>query len=167
VRDRSRSRTRKPKTPPPAERWRRIGKDWECPACGKQFVQAGLRHSCTIVPLEAHFHDRPEARKLFDAYRAAIEQEGPVRLSVAKTRIGFITRMTFAAVMPRKSFLRTHFLLRRRAESRRFTRVDYLPPYWVHVLKISDVTAIDEEVRAWLREAYRLGSETPGTRGRP
>ncbi len=147
---------------PPAEQWSRHRGQWCCPACGKLFARLGQGHSCAVVPLDHHFEDRPRARELFDAFRSAIEQTcGPVRLSVAKTRIGLITRITFAVVMPRKSYLRAHILLPRKVDSPRFLRVDDGPPHWVHHFEIRDESDLDEELRALLREAYQVGSHEP------
>jgi hypothetical protein len=129
---------------------------WRCPECGKTFAQRGQSHSCTVVPLGHHFENRPQARTLFDALRAAVEKAGgPFRLSIARTRIGFIDRMTFAAVMPRKQYLRMHFVLRRQLRSPRFVRVDHVAPYWVHVLEIHAESDIDAELCRWLGESYR------------
>jgi uncharacterized protein DUF5655 len=81
-----------------------------------------------------------------------------VRLSVAKTRIGFITGITFATATPRKRYLRAGFLLLRRARSPRFVGVQHVTPWWAHTLEIRDEAEIDDEVRAWLREAYEVGA---------
>ncbi len=81
-----------------------------------------------------------------------------MRLSVAKTRIGLITHLTFAAVQPRRDYLRAHILLRRRVESPRFIRIDNGPPYWVHHFRIRDEADLDQELRVLLREAYTVGA---------
>ncbi|MFQ5740387.1 MAG: DUF5655 domain-containing protein [Acidobacteriota bacterium] len=147
------------KTPPPASSWSRCGSLWQCPGCGKLYPRAGQGHSCCVVSLEDHFRSRPRARQLFDAFRGAVEEVGgPVRLSIAKTRIGLITRLTFSAVMPRKDYLRAHILLRRRVPSQRFIRIDDGPPYWVHHFEVRDEADLDDELRTWLREAYRVGT---------
>ncbi len=153
------SRRRNVISTPPAHEWVPSGESWRCPACGKIFPRAGQGHSCRVVPLDEHFRDRPRARELFEAFRAAVEEEGgPVRLSVAKTRIGIIARITFAALMVRKDYLRGHILLRRRADSRRFHRVDEGPPYWVHHFEIRHEADLDREFRAWLLESYVVGA---------
>ena len=94
-----------------------------------------------------------------DAFLSAVrESGGPVRLSVAKTRIGLITGMTFAAVMPRRDYLRAHVVLRRRLRSARFLRIDRFQPYWVHVFEVHDEADLDDELRGWLRESYHVGT---------
>ncbi len=145
------------KAVPPASSWLRRGSLWQCPGCGKLYPRAGQMHSCCVVSLQAHFRGRPRARQLFDAFLDAVHEIGPVRLSIAKTRIGLITRMTFAAVMPRNHYLRGHILLRQKVLSDRFIRVDEGPPYWVHHFEVRDEGDLDEEFRCWLLEAYRVG----------
>ena len=51
---------------------------WTCERCGKSFVTRNLYHSCTVVPLETHFVDRPNAWRLFQAVRSVLEENGPV-----------------------------------------------------------------------------------------
>jgi hypothetical protein len=144
---------------PSAASWSRNGRLWECPTCRKQYPRAGQAHSCVVVSLDALFHDRPRARELFEAFRAAVEAAaGPVRLSIAETRIGLMNEITFAAVMPRKNFLRAHLVLRRMVSSPRFVRIDAVKPYWVHVFEIRDERAVDAELRALIRESYALGA---------
>jgi len=146
---------------PPAAAWSRDGDLWRCPSCGKLYPRAGQGHSCVIVDVAEHFVNRPRAKELFDAFCSALEKAGgPFRLSVAKTRIGIITKVTFAAIMPRKTFLRGHLLLRRRIETQRFHRVERAPNYWIHHFVIYDERDLDSEFLEWLREAWRVGSKT-------
>ena len=57
-------------------------------------------------------------------------------LAVAKTQNGLITKIPFASVRPRRP----------RA-----------PPYWVYFFEIHDEADLDDEMRSWLREGYRVG----------
>ncbi len=143
---------------PPGEAWLPVGGRWQCPDCGKQFVKPGLSHSCGQVSLEQHFAQRPRARALFNALCDTLQKAGgPFRLSVAKTRIGLINGITFAAVMPRKDFVRFHILLLRRLESARPVRIDHFPPWFVHTFELRDAHELDADMRGWLREAWSLG----------
>ena len=143
---------------PPADLWREIGDLWKCPECGKLYPRAGQGHSCVTISLDQHFHNRPRARELFNSLLATVDMVGgPVRLSIAKTRIGLITRITFAAVAPRKDYLRAHILLSRRVDSPLFLRVDDGPPYWVHHFEIRNIADINDDLRVLLRESYELG----------
>lgn len=138
--------------------WSRAEDGWKCPRCHKRFIKPGLSHSCAIIALDDHFLGRPRSRQLFDALTATIETAGgPFRLSIAKTRIGLINGITFAAIMPRKNHLRFHFLLKRRLDSNRVVKLEYYDPWYVHVLELHAESELNDELRIWLREAWLLG----------
>lgn len=138
--------------------WSRTADGWKCPRCQKRFIKPGLSHSCAIIALDEHFAGRPRSRQLFDALTSTIEKAGgPFRLSIAKTRIGLINGITFAAIMPRKNHLRFHFLLKRRIDSERVVKLEYYEPWYVHILELHEESELDEELRSWLGEAWKLG----------
>ena len=87
---------------------------WRCPNCGKPYVTRNQWHSCVVVPLERHFVGRPRARQLFDAYLAAVESQGPVTVSVSRSRIEIMTRARFTGAAVRKDSLRSTLWLKRR-----------------------------------------------------
>jgi hypothetical protein len=60
---------------------------WRCPRCGKSYVTRNLWHSCVVIPLEALFVGRPRALELYRSVLRLLEAEGPVTVSVSKTRI--------------------------------------------------------------------------------
>jgi len=64
----------------------------------------------------------------------------------------------FAGVALQKRGLRVSSWLKRRIDSPRFAKVELIPPrnfiYSFHVRSQED---LDDEVRAWLAEAYRVG----------
>src|SRR5262245_28758530 len=133
---------------------------WTCPRCGNAFANENNSHSCVAVPLEAHFQRRPQARRVFDAFRAAVEAEGHVTLVSSKGRIAFMTRVRFAAVYQRATGIRVHFWLRRRAESARFVRVDHLPPgNWIHFVDLHAPEDVDDEIVSLIREARLIGDQ--------
>jgi hypothetical protein len=68
--------------------------------------------------------------------------------------------MSFAALVPRSRWLDGHLVLARRVDSARFRRIDvYSPRNVVHTFRLSSPTEVDEQFRAWLAEAYRVGSQ--------
>jgi hypothetical protein len=140
---------------PPAER-----PLWTCPRCGKRFVTPNLWHSCQTRSLDEHFTDRPRARELFEAFRTAVETLGPVALVLNKTGIGFMTRVRFTGVQPRRDYLRAGVWLKRRVHSPRFVRVDwYGHDDWVHFFEIRSEGDIDAELIDLLREARAVGDQ--------
>jgi hypothetical protein len=140
---------------PPAER-----PLWSCPECGKLFVTPNMSHSCQTRSLDEQFAGRPRARELFEAFRAAIESLGPVTVVLNKTEIGFMTRVRFTGVQPRRDYLRAGLWLKRRADSARFARVDwYGHDDWVHFFDIRAESDIDDELMTLLREARAVGDQ--------
>ena len=138
----------------------RLSPLWTCPKCRKQYVSRNLWHSCVQVSIEDHFVGRPPPRELFDAFLAAVEELGPVSVAVSKTRIEFMTRVRFAGCQVRKEYLRASFWLKRRAESPRFVRTEFIPPNnWVYLFEIRHETDIDDDIRAFLREARAVGDQ--------
>jgi len=134
---------------------------WRCPKCRRVFANRLQSHACGRHSLAPHFAGKgPEIRRLFNAVRDEIRRIGPVRVLPEKTRIAFQVRMSFAQVTPHRGWLDGHLVLARRIESPRFRKVEtYSPRNHVHVFRLYDVTDIDDEFRAWLVEAYRVGEQ--------
>jgi hypothetical protein len=56
--------------------------------------------------------------------------------------------------------LDAHVVLTRRLESPRFRRIESLTPNChVHHFRIVSLSELDEEVKRWLQEAYRVGAQ--------
>ena len=134
---------------------------WECPRCQRGFANRNQSHACGTYELEPLFAGSdPNVRVAFDRIVSLIRGLGPVTVLPEKTRIAFQVRMSFAAVMPRKRWLDGHVVLARRWEHPRLTRIDYISPRnLVHHFRISDPADVDDEVRAWLAEAYAVGEQ--------
>jgi hypothetical protein len=133
---------------------------WTCPRCGKSYVTRNSAHSCVIVPLDDHFIGRPRARQLFDALLAALVREGPVTVSVSRTRIEFMTRARFAGVQVRRDHLRLGLWLKRRVAWPRFVKVEhYGRDDWGYTVLIRDESDLDAGLAAWLREARLVGDQ--------
>ena len=97
---------------------------------------------------------------MFDKVRAMVERIGPVRILPEKTRIAFQVRMSFAQLTPRNKWLDGHVVLARRLEGPRFRKVEtFSPRNHLHAFRISSIDEIDEEMRAWLTEAYAVGNQ--------
>jgi Domain of unknown function (DUF5655) len=136
---------------------------WRCPTCGQTFTSRNMPHSCQVVPLDRHFEGREALRPVFDAFVAAARENGPMTINATKSRITLQAEMRFAAVETRRARLKAHVVLGRPIESPRFTKVEHLPPaYYVHHFELAQVEDVDDEVRAWLTEAYFRRSRAPG-----
>jgi len=114
------------------------------------------------VTLDEFFAGPPEPRQIFDALRLAVDALGPVEVRVTKSQVAFRRRRAFAwAWMPGAYLRGKHpplvltLALRRRDPSPRWKEVvEPYPGRFTHHLELSSPAEIDDEVRAWLQEAW-------------
>jgi hypothetical protein len=135
---------------------------WECPRCGRTFANANQTHTCAALgDLDRHFAAcDPAVLATFDRVRAIVDALGPVSVLAEKSRIAFHVRMSFAAFMPRRTWLDGHLVLARRIDSPRFRRIEvYSPRNILHAFRLTGPAEIDEEFAGWLAEAYEVGAQ--------
>jgi len=135
---------------------------WTCPKCGRSFVTRNMPHSCGPYSVRAFLEGKSRsAVALYRCFARLVRDCGPVRIAPARTRIGFQVRMIFAAVNKLDDRgLDAHVVLTRRLGSPRFRRIESLAPRsHVHHFRIGAASELDQEVRDWLREAYRVGTQ--------
>lgn len=134
---------------------------WTCPTCGRQFANRNQSHFCSDVTLESHFAGKPpETRVLFDAFLAAVQSHGRVTVLPEKTRIAFQVRMSFAAIMTRRGYLRGHLVLAKRCESPCFIKIETISPRnHVHSFELRNVTQFKGEFGRFIGDAYRVGCQ--------
>ncbi|HSA54314.1 MAG TPA: DUF5655 domain-containing protein [Gemmatimonadaceae bacterium] len=134
---------------------------WRCRTCGREFANANQTHACGTHDLEHHFSGKPAGvRELYEAVVSAIREIGPVRVLPEKTRIAFQVRISFAQVTPRRGWIDGHVILARRLEHPRFRKVEtFSPRNHLHAFRLHDPDEVDDEFRAWLREAYAVGEQ--------
>ena len=78
---------------------------WTCPRRGKSYVTRNMWHSCVVIPRSAHFDGRPPRPELYDAVLSFLRADGPITVSVSKTRIEFLTRARFAGIRVRRDYV--------------------------------------------------------------
>jgi len=111
---------------------------------------------------EEFFAGRDESRRVFDALRAAIEEDGPAELRVSKSQIAFARGQVFArAWVPDQYLGAGHPPLvltlgfRHRDPSPRWKQVvEPAPGRYTHHLELRSEDEIDQQVREWIREAW-------------
>jgi hypothetical protein len=116
-----------------------------------------------MTTLDEYFAGWEEARALFDALRDAVAALGAIELRVTKSQVAFRTSQgkAFAwAWIPgrilrgRTAPLVLTLPLRHRDPSPRWKQiVEPAPGRFTHHLELYTTGDIDDEVRAWLREA--------------
>jgi hypothetical protein len=134
---------------------------WTCPTCGRGFANRNQFHFCSDVSLDDHFEGKePHVVAIFKKLRTVARRSGPVKVLPEKTRIAFQVRMSYAAFTLRRRWVDGHVVLARRLDSPRFRRVDVISPRnQVHVFRLKDPSEVDDEVAAWLAEAYEVGQQ--------
>jgi hypothetical protein len=140
----------------PRDAARRARPLWTCPKCGQSFVTKNLWHSCVARTVDDFFAGQPLKKRLFDAYLRFIRRCEPVVVNVTKTCISIQARVRFAGipVLTKGDGLLCGFWLKRRIDSPRFTKVEFIPPNnWVYRFLLRDAAGLDDEVSAWIREA--------------
>ncbi len=125
------------------------------------FANRNQTHTCGLGTLDAHLAGRdPEVVAIFWRLVELAERNGPVTVLPEKTRVAFQVRMSFAVVTPRRRWVDGHVVLARRLEHPRFRRIDsFSPRNHVHQFRLARLDEVDDEVAAWLAEAYRVGQQ--------
>ncbi|TWD83569.1 hypothetical protein FB561_4735 [Kribbella amoyensis] len=135
---------------------------WICPNCGRTFANRNQSHTCQpLGKLPTHFAGKDEVvRETFDRVVEVVRLLGPFEILPEKSRIAFHTRMSFAAFVPRRHWLDGHVVLAERFESARFLRIEtYSRHNILHAFRLYTPTEVDEEVKAWLTQAYAVGRQ--------
>jgi len=121
---------------------------WECPKCGRGFVNRNQSHSCSRHSLRQHLAGKsPLAVALFRRFAKLVKRCGPVRVVPEKTRIAFQVRMSFAAVSLRQDRIVGHVVLARRLEKPRFTKIEYISP------AITSIPSGSGRARTWIAKS--------------
>ena len=134
---------------------------WTCPRCGRSFANRNQPHACGPLDLARHLDGKdPQVVAIFRRLVELAEGNGPVTVLAEKTRIAFQVRMSFAAFTLRRRWVDGHVVLARRLEHPRFRRVEsFSPRNHVHHFRLATLEEADQEVAAWLAEAYRVGEQ--------
>lgn len=134
---------------------------WECPACGRRFANTNQSHSCGNPELEEILTNHgPEPVAIFRAVVAALDRLGPFRIHPQKTRIAFISRMTFASCQLAKHWVDLGLILPGPVDDARVRSIElYGPTSFGHSLRLHSVWEVDGEVCGWLGEALRRGDQ--------
>jgi hypothetical protein len=134
---------------------------WNCPKCGRRFANRNQSHFCSDVSLESHFEGKPpETMQLYKAFLAAVRAYGPVRVLPEKTRIAFQVRMSFAALMTRRGYLRGHLVLAERCENPCFRKIETISARnHVHSFELRDAAQLQRDLGEFIGAAYRVGCQ--------
>lgn len=128
---------------------------WTCPRCRRRFVNRNQAHSCGAFTVAQHLAGKPSAVvELYDRFSEIVQRCGEVVVAPTKTRILFKVQTVFATVAVTKNRLDVLFVLGRRLSNRRIQKAQEEYPGIVHFLRIEKTEDLDDELTAWLQEAY-------------
>jgi hypothetical protein len=110
---------------------------------------------------EELFDGHPDGLLLYRKVRDLVATIGDADVRVTKSQVAFRRRRGFAYVWRSGQYVRSDvpavlsIALSHEVASPRFTSVVHpATKVWMHHLELSAVAQVDEEVRAWLAEAY-------------
>jgi len=114
------------------------------------------------MTLDEFFAGHDDSRRVFEAVQEAVAQAGPADVRVTKSQVAFRRRTGFAFVWMPDMYLRPGDVplvltvgLRRRDGSPRWKQiVEPAPGRFTHHVELRDPSEVDDEVRAWLAEAW-------------
>ena len=135
---------------------------WTCPECGRSFANKNQWHACQTTTVEDVLDAKSDlAVSIYEAVVEALESAGDFRIHPQKTRIAFISRMTFAGVSLAQRWVDLSFMLARPLDDIRVRRLELFgPSSWGHTVRLSHSEEVDADVKAWLAEALRRGDRT-------
>jgi uncharacterized protein DUF5655 len=130
---------------------------WTCPECDREFGAARQAHTC--VPgntVDETFAGRPAAwRAVYDALLARLAEEGPVHEDAVKVGVFLLHERKFAEVRPMVRSVKVYLFLPRRLDHPRVAaHLAVSADRVMHTLKLTSPDEVDDELAAWLAEAY-------------
>lgn len=133
---------------------------WTCPQCRRRFANTHQWHSCIEFTLEAALAEASEhARCLYEATARTVAACGSFRIHPQKTRIAFITTMTFAGVKLARRWVDVSFITAVPIDDPRIKAIEaYGPTSFGHTLRLHEVDQLDSTVKDWLCQAWRRGN---------
>jgi hypothetical protein len=105
-----------------------------------------------------HLKDKdPIVTEIYKHLISELRKMGKIKIEPKKTSIHLANRFGFAGVYTRKDHINLEIHLDHRLNSPRVYRIEQASANrFHHTVKISDTVSIDQELTAWLKEAYDL-----------
>ncbi|HEX7276892.1 MAG TPA: DUF5655 domain-containing protein [Acidimicrobiales bacterium] len=130
---------------------------WTCPSCHRLFGRTRQSHECApAMTLDEYFATGPaRERPIFEAVMAALDDVGPVHVEPVSVGIFLKRAGSFAQLRPQQRWVALSIGLRRVVSHRAITRkVQLWSGRHYHVFNLRGPEDVDDDIRAWLTEAY-------------
>jgi hypothetical protein len=104
------------------------------------------------------FADKPpHLRATYEHLLAQLQTFGPVRAVAKQTSIHLEKNSGFAGLHPRKAYFNLEFRTNYRIDHPRITRQQQLSARrFEHTVKLETASDVDDQLPAWLKDAYTL-----------
>lgn len=134
---------------------------WTCPSCEREFGRTNQSHVCVPAGTvdDTFATHPPEWRLIFDAILAHVEDLGPVHTDAVTVGVFLKADRTLAEVRPRARAVDLWVALPHGVEDSRVRRTLRMSAGLVaNVVALTSASQVDDQVRAWLTEAYHAAS---------
>ncbi|MDH3249478.1 MAG: DUF5655 domain-containing protein [Acidimicrobiia bacterium] len=134
---------------------------WTCSECGRTFLNSHQWHSCIDLALEEKLETATgRAVAMYRVVEAAVRRCGEFRIHPQKSRIAFISVMTFAGVRLANDWVDVSFIAPTPIDDEKIRSVTcYGPTSFAHTVRIADAADVDDRVCEWLCIAKRRGDQ--------
>jgi hypothetical protein len=134
---------------------------WTCPRCGRSFANRNQAHACQTTTDDDYLADRSDlAISIYEKMVEALEEAGEFRVHPQKTRVAFISRMTFAWISLARRWADVGFILPDPLDDARIRKLElYGPTSWGHSMRLGSPGEVDDGVTGWLGQALRRGNQ--------
>ena len=115
--------------------------------------------------VDASFAGHPLAyREMYDDFMEDLRSLGPVHEDAIGVGVFLKHELKFAEIRPKARSLQVAFVLPRLLEDPRISRAMRVSAdrFW-HVVKLTDVAQVDDDLREWLAEAYDAAGVPPSS----
>ena len=135
---------------------------WTCPNCEREFGRTRQAHVCVpgITVEELLSRHPPWVAEVYAAVIDALRPLGPVHEDAVGVGVFLKSDRTIAHFRPQVRSVQLWIFLPDRLEDERFSRV--VPTgvdRYVHLVKLTSPTDVDEQLRAWLTESYDANTD--------
>ena len=129
---------------------------WICPSCGRRFARVKQTHECApAMSLDEYFATGPDfERPIFEAVLGHVETLGPVHVEPVSVGIFLKRSRTFVELRPMVRWVAMSMVMTRSIDSERIARRIRTGARTVNIMNVRSAGEVDDEVEAWLTEAY-------------
>lgn len=130
---------------------------WTCPACARRFARSRQPHECfPAMSTEEYFATGPPfERPVFEAVLKHLVTLGPVHVEPVSVGIFLKKSGSFVELRPMTKWVAMSFPLPRQLSHPRIARKPYeAGSRTFHVVNLRGPEDVDDDVKAWLTEAY-------------